>query len=113
MLVRRRLIARKARKACSIPSGDTHPKNGGTVEPNKRPQGPAGDVALWRELAFKSEANGDMVPAVRYWQAAIAAAKLLTPPAADADLKWLRERLVRANAVLQHLAGSAAGHTVQ
>ncbi|WP_171034175.1 hypothetical protein [Lichenicoccus roseus] len=54
-----------------------------------------------------------MVPAVRYWQAAIAAAKLLTPPAADADLKWLRERLVRANAVLQHLAGSAAGHTVQ
>ena len=53
-----------------------------------------------------------MVPAVSYWQAAIAAAKLLTPPEGDADLRWLRERLMRAGAVVQHLAGSAAGQTI-
>ena len=113
MPVCRLLISSRDRKVCDTPSSGTHQANGGgIVVPLKRAQGPAGDVAFWRELAFRSEAVGDMVPAVSYWQAAIAAAKLLTPPAGDTDLRWLRERLVRASAVVQHLAGTAAGQTV-
>ena len=88
---------------------------GGTVVPFRRPPkpGPAGDVAFWRELAFRSEAGGDIMSAVSYWRAAIAAAKLLTPSVKrDVELKWLRDRLTRATAVVQLVAGDAAAQTV-
>ena len=63
-----------------------------------RALGPEGDVAFWRELAFRSEANGEPA-AVSYWQAAIAAARLQSLRCADTELKWLLGRLARAIAV--------------
>ncbi len=118
MPVCRLLIPPRDLKACSTSSSGTHQAvGGGTVVPFRRPSGPgpgpAGDVAFWRELAFRSEAFGDIEPAVSYWQAAIAAAKLLAPSVkGDAELKWLRDRLTRATAVVKHVAGDAAAQTV-
>ena len=113
MPVYRLPIARSGR-ACSKPSSGIS-RAGGKVVPFTRPQvsGPAYDVAFWRELAFKSEANGDLVVATSYWQAAIGAALLLAPSSkGDAELRWLRGRLTRASAVMQHVAGGAAVLTV-
>ena len=116
MPVCRLLIAPRDHEVCSTPSSGTHPVAGcDTVVPFRRPSepGPAGDVAFWRELAFRSEAGGDMMSAFSYWRAAIAAAKLLVPSVTgDAELKWLRDRLTRASAVVQYLAGGATARTV-